>query len=117
MRGVLAIIGCIFLGSCVSSHMVERISGSVLGFADPALDETDLQLAFNAAENALKSGIITEWENPANGHRGRFSPGVESRDGDKRMCREFSHRIWSEGSPYDIDGLACRYPGEDWQVQ
>ena len=117
MRAVTCgIIGFLLTG-CFSSPTVEQISSSVLSFADPGLDETDQQLAFIAAEDALKSGQIREWKNPENGHRGRFSPGIETRSGEQRMCREFSHRIWAEGPAYDIDGKACRGPGENWQVQ
>lgn len=112
---VPALFGLI-LTACAAAHTVERLSGALIGRIDPALDETDQQLAFAAAEAALDAGQPQEWTNPESGHRGRFSPGAEEVSATDGTCRSFRHRIWTEGLPYTIEGTACRKDGGPWQV-
>jgi surface antigen len=112
----LLLILTVSLSACVATATVHRATVALFGEVDPALTETDQQKAFEAAEFALKTGKPNQWLNPENGHKGTITPGPERKNGQYGTCRDFSHKIRTEGLPYTIKGTACRGPDDVWRV-
>lgn len=122
-----AVIGGVaggLLGNSVG-HGKGRAAATILGAALGAvvggavgrnLDDADRDRAYYAADRSFRTGREASWENPNNGHRGRFVPRRSYRDDDERMCRDFEHTIWVQGEPELIEGTACEMRDGSWRV-
>ena len=95
--------------------MTGGILGNLIG-AD--MDERDRQLAAAAQYRALEygqPGQATDWDNPANQHRGQIVPGEPYKRGSS-YCRPYSHTIYVDGQPQTGRGTACRQPDGTWST-
>lgn len=91
--------------------------GAVVGGAvGRNLDDADRERAYYAADRSFRTGREARWNNPENGHRGRFVPRRSYRDDDDRTCRDFEHTIWVDGEPELIEGTACEMRDGSWRV-
>ncbi|MEL6298140.1 MAG: RT0821/Lpp0805 family surface protein [Pseudomonadota bacterium] len=81
------------------------------------LDAEDRRLAQEAEFRALEdgeSGRAIPWQNPDSGHRGEVIPRRAYRE-ERRVCREFEHRVWIDGRREVMTGRACRRPDGTWR--
>lgn len=99
--------------------VVGAVTGGVLGgVAGNAigrdLDERDRQLALDAEMAAFQSGQRRPWRG-ARGVYGYVEPGVEFVD-TRGTCRNFTHRVFVNGRPTAVSGVACMRPDGVWQI-
>ena len=88
------------------------------------LDSTDKQMAGSLAYQSLEAiedNRIATWENPNNGHIGKFAilktQGVAEKD---IVCRDFMHILIIDNKEECIYGQACREmwePNSQWKLQ
>ena len=94
--------------------VIGGIVGSEIG---RSMDKQDRMLAQQAEFGALErgeSGRPHSWRNPDNGHYGEVIPGPPMRRG-YEDCREYTHRIYIDGRPQAMRGVACRNPDGTWR--
>jgi len=104
-------------GKVVATALGAVIGGIVGSEIGRYMDEQDRRLAQSAEFHALErgpSGQPHQWRNPDNGHYGEVTPGRPFRRA-SQDCREFTHRIYIDGRPQAMRGIACRNPDGTWR--
>lgn len=94
--------------------VIGGIVGSEIG---RSLDKQDQMLAQQAELAALERGRSGErmaWRNPDNGRYGEVIAGAPFKRGPDD-CREYTHRIFIDGRPQAMKGVACRNPDGTWR--
>jgi surface antigen len=94
--------------------VIGGIVGSEIG---RSLDQQDKILAQRAELDALERGRSGEripWRNPDSGRYGEVYAGAPFRRGPED-CREYTHRVFIEGRPQTMKGVACRNPDGTWR--
>ena len=94
--------------------VIGGIVGSEIG---RSMDQQDRILAQQAELAALEEGEPhrpRSWRNPENGRYGEVVPGPPMRRGPE-YCREYTHRIYIDGRPESMRGVACRNPDGTWR--
>jgi surface antigen len=94
--------------------VIGGIVGSEIG---RSMDQQDRILAQQAELAALERGESDRphrWRNPDNGRYGEVVPGRPFRRGPDD-CREYTHRIYIDGRPQAMRGVACRNPDGTWR--
>ena len=94
--------------------VIGGIVGSEIG---RSLDQQDRMLAQRAEYAALErgeSGRPHAWRNPDNGRYGEVIPGPPMQRGHED-CREYTHKIYVDGRPQAMRGIACRNPDGTWR--
>lgn len=105
-------------GGRVAATAIGAVIGGIVGNEiGRSLDRQDRILAQQAEFSALERGRSGEripWRNPDSNRYGEVVPSAPfERDG--RNCREYTHRIFIDGRPQVMRGLACRNPDGTWQ--
>ena len=104
-------------GKIVTTALGAVIGGIVGSEIGKSMDRQDRILAQQAELDALErgpSGRPHVWRNPDNGRYGEIIPGPPIRRG-AEDCREYTHRIYIDGRPQVMTGLACRNPDGTWR--
>ena len=99
--------------------VVGALTGGVLGGVTGNaigrnLDERDRQLAMDAEMAAFESGQRRPWRG-ARGVYGYVEPGPEFAEA-RGTCRNFTHRVFVNGRPTAVTGVACLRPDGVWQI-
>ena len=105
-------------GGRVAATAIGAVVGGIVGNEiGRSLDRQDRLLAQQAEYSALERGRSGEripWRNPDNGRYGEVIAGAPfERSGEN--CREYTHRIFIDGRPQVMRGLACRNPDGTWR--
>lgn len=66
--------------------------------------------------NSGRSGRYYDWNNPRNGHRGRFHVRSYYNDPYGFRCARFTQTTYIQGRSYNANGVACRQPDGSWAV-
>jgi surface antigen len=104
-------------GKIVTTALGAVIGGIVGSEIGRSMDQQDRMLAQQAEFQALErgtSGRPQQWRNPDNGRYGEVIPGPPFRRG-PQDCREYTHRIYIDGRPQTMRGVACRNPDGTWR--
>ena len=94
--------------------VIGGIVGSEIG---RSMDQQDRILAQQAEMDALEAGEPNRprsWRNPQNGRYGEVIPGPPMRRGPE-YCREYTDRIYIDGRPEAMRGVACRNSDGTWR--
>lgn len=94
--------------------VVGGVVGSEIG---RSLDQRDRALAQRAEFDALERGDPGRphvWRNADNGRYGEVIPGPPMRRGHED-CREYTHKVYIDGRPQAMSGVACRNPDGTWR--
>ena len=84
--------------------------------AGAKLDDEDKRRASVAELQALEtgpSGAPVAWRNPETGRYGNVVPGPVYQENGV-ACREYTHTVYSDGSPQTQHGTACRRSDGTW---
>jgi Ni/Co efflux regulator RcnB/surface antigen len=66
--------------------------------------------------NSGRTGRYYDWNNPHNGHRGKFRVGSYYNDPYGFRCARFTQTTYIQGRSYNANGVACRQPDGSWAV-
>ncbi len=66
--------------------------------------------------NSGRSGRYYDWNNPRNGHRGRFHVRSYYNDPYGFRCARFTQTTYVRGRSHNAKGVACRQPNGSWAV-
>lgn len=98
----------------VAGAVIGGIVGSEIG---RNLDKRDRELAQQAEYDAFehgRSGAVTRWRDPDNGHYGEVVPSRPYRRAEQD-CRDYTHTIYIDGRRQAMRGTACRNPDGTWR--
>ena len=101
------------VATTLAGAVVGGIVGNEIG---RSLDQRDRQLAQQAEMDAWERGPPgrpVRWSNPDNGRYGEIIADDYYDRGGAR-CRNFVHRVWIDGHPQEMRGVACRNPDGTW---
>ena len=105
-------------GGRIAATAIGAVIGGIVGSEiGRSLDRQDQMLAQQAEINALergRSGERVPWRNPENGRYGEVVAGAPFKRGPDD-CREYTHRIFIDGRPQAMKGVACRNPDGTWR--
>jgi len=117
-----ALIGSQFGGGdgAIAMTALGAVAGAALGNTiGESMDAQDKRMAGQAAMTSFetaRSGTVTAWRNPDNGHHGSFTPVRTFQRNDGRYCREFQQKIVVGGKVQEGYGTACRQPDGNWEI-
>ena len=105
-----------------SGNVVATVAGAVVGGIignniGKSLDARDRELAANAEYDAWERGAPRQpvrWRNPASNRYGEVEVEEYYERGPSR-CRNFVHRVWIDGRPQTMRGIACRSREGTWR--
>jgi surface antigen len=104
-------------GGRVAGTVVGAMIGGIVGNdIGKKLDQRDRMLAQQAEMDAWErgaSGRPTKWRNPDNGRYGEVVPDKPYRRG-SLDCRDYTHKVYIDGTPQAMRGTACRNPDGTW---
>jgi surface antigen len=83
-----------------------------------ALNPEDKRRAYAAQMQALEagpSGVPVPWRNPDSGRYGNVVPGPAYQL-NGRLCRQYTHSVYIDGTPQIQRGTACRNPDGGWTI-
>ena len=104
-------------GGRVAGTMVGAVLGGILGSeVGRKLDARDRELASRAEYDAWErgpSGRPVRWRNPETGRYGEITPDKPYRRG-TADCRDYTHKVYIDGTPQAMRGTACRNPDGTW---
>ena len=109
-------------GKTAATAVGAIIGAMVGGNIGRSLDETSLQRAGAAAEQALETADIGEsitWDNPDNAGgpaHGSATVTRQGADSEGRTCREFQQTVIIGGREEQSYGTACRDDNGDWKI-
>ncbi len=102
----------------IATAAIGAVVGGVIGSEiGRSMDQRDRMLAQRAEFAALErgtSGRAEIWRNPDNDRHGEVIPGPPMRRGSED-CREYEHRVYIDGRPRVMRGIACRNPDGTWR--
>ncbi len=112
-----AAVGGAGLGNRAAGVPMSAGSDTLLGHrAGAKLDDEDKRRASVAELQALETGpwgAPVAWRNPETGRYGNVVPGPVYQENGV-ACREYTHTVYSDGSPQTQHGTACRRSDGTW---